>query len=784
MRAPQWRGWGARAAAALPRRGLRAVLTLELAALAVVALLAWQNGLGALDLLLSDFALRHSGRPPAEQIIIVAIDQRTLERLGRWPWQRQIHARLVERVGADAPAAIGLDIVFSEADPANPAGDTRLAQAMRAAGKVVLPVSMYVGANGAPQAELPLAELVEAAGALGHVHYEVSSDGLVRGVFLREGLGASRWNHLALAMLAVAGRPLDPARLPGLRAPERGLDGAGPADDAWRRDHWMRIAFAGPPRHFHTVSYLDVLEGRVAPGLFKGKLVLVGATASGMGDQFPTPVSGQVGAMAGVELSANLLGGILDGAELRPAAPWQNVLFNLLPVAAGLLLWRRCSPRHALLTAALLSMIAPLVALVVQMRWGLCFAPAVAIRGVFVCYMLWGWRRQETALAFLSEEYLRARQGFPLAPGPAGEPGGEDFLGRRVGLVRAAAQKIRSLHAFVHGALNNLPDAVLVTDGDGAVVLVNEAGLARLGHLGQSQPIGQCTSALLARVLPAAAEVLPDLREARRAFAVETAWDRDCDLLIKGVPRYDDAEQFAGWILTLIDIGDLRLSQRQHDEALRFISHDIRSPQASILTLIEMQRRGPVAPGQEPMLTRIESLARRSLALADDFLYLARAESGSYRLDQVDLADLLVDAADQLWVAATAKGIRVRLELPETPAQCLLEPALLTRAIANLLGNAIKFSPRDSEIVCCLSRSDTTWCIGIRDQGAGIAAADLSLLFKKFSRLRPDGGGRVEGAGLGLCFVKTVVEQHHGEVAVSSEVNQGSEFRIVLPAGE
>jgi CHASE2 domain-containing sensor protein/signal transduction histidine kinase len=765
-----------RVLAGLARRASKLVLV-EHTVLALVALLAWQNGLGSLDVMVSDFGLRHSTRTPSEQVVIVGIDQPSLERLGRWPWPRQTHAQLIDRVSAYRPAAIGLDLIFSEADAGNPLGDAQLERAIRAAGNVALPVSMYVAANATPRAELPLPGLVSAARAIGHVHFEISSDGIVRSAFLREGLGGHQWGHLALATLEAAGTPFDVAGLPGLRAPQA------EAGEGWQRDFWTRIPFAGPPRHFPMVSYVDVLEGRVAPERFQGKLLLVGATASGMGDGFSTPMSGQGSSMAGVEMTANLLDSLLQDVRLNPVAAWQNLLFNMLPVIASLLIWRHCGPRQALFAALLLCTVAPLGSLALQMRWGLVFAPVAGVGGVLACYMVWGWRRQETALNYLSNEFLRIREGFPAPLEGMKALLNEDFLGRRVSLVRAATEQLRSLNAFVRDALNNLPDTVLVIDQAGLIALANRAARIRLGKSRMDQLIGKHVAILLAECMPPAADVLPNLGEVRAAFSVETALNRECDLLIKGSPRTDKEGVFCGWILTLVDIREVRRSQYKRDEALRFISHDIRSPQASILTLIEM-RRSDALPSDslEEVFSRIESLARHSLAIADDFLFLARAESGAYRLDMIDLSDVIVEAVDHMWVAATAKGIHMRLLLPEVPANSLIEVTLLTRAVANLLGNAIKFSRSDTEIDCRLTRDGNAWCIAIQDHGVGISAEELPLLFQKFRQLRSSGGKWSEGAGLGLSFVKAVVEQHSGTVAVNSTPGMGSEFRIVLPA--
>ena len=756
-------------------------------AVLLLALLAgWAGSTGALarfDNVLSDWTLQHNGRPPDPDIVIVAIDDESLRDIGQWPWPRDVHARLLNRLAAAMPAAIGVDLLLSERAQAGASTDAALAQAIANAGNVVLPITMYVPVGGAPAPAMPLPEFAHAAAAIGHVHYELDGDGMLRSTFLREGVQTHRWDHLALAVLSVAGKePSESEDLPGLRAP--GPEEERRASLNWLRDYWVQVPFAGPPGHFRTLSYADVLTGRFRVQDIQGKIVLIGATAPGMRDAYPTPLSGAHMGMAGVEISANLVDALKNGVRLRRATALENAIFNTVPGLLALLALRRFSLRLALPAMLGMVLLIPLVTVMLHRWFGISMAPMAGMLCVALAYPVWSWSRLELAMQYLAEEFQRIRRdAFSLGPLPAMSDG--DQLDQRIESLQMAAQQFRSLHHFVRGSLNSVPDAIFVTDAQGKVTLANLAAARRYGVAQPAMLHGLSINELLARQAQSIQRDLPrlDSMHETRAFALETREDsQDDDLLVKGVPRSGPDGELLGWIVSMVDIASVREVQRRRDEALRFISHDIRAPQSSILTLIELRRDRIRSIDDVPeVLDRIEGLARQSLKLAEDFLHLAKAESGIYIFDLANLCDLVLDAADQLWVQSTAAQIRIETDLPDDPVYCPVERSLFTRAIVNLLSNAIKYSA-SSSVVHCTLRSEDGWVIlSVRDQGVGIEPHEIPQLFQRFRRLNSAGLSQADGAGLGLTFVKAVITQHKGQIDVSSQVGKGTEFRIRIP---
>jgi CHASE2 domain-containing sensor protein len=282
----------------------------------------WMAGMGVLVILLAsgatmrmdnalyDLHQRFWDYAPDGDVVIVAIDSKSLDALGRFPWSRAVHARLIDRLHAAGVRGIGLDVVTASGEAGHPENDALLAQAIHRAGNVVMPVfAEPVDLGGPLQEILPLSILVENAAGIGHVDVSRDDDGLVRSAYLKAGLGQAYWPSLALALYqrgpAVRSHPT-----PGLRDPSP--DDASPY--VWKRDDFVMLRYAGPAGSFGRLSYADVLDGSAPTALLKGRWVLIGATAEGLGDMIQTPAS----TMPGVEYQANVLESLQHGLLVTP----------------------------------------------------------------------------------------------------------------------------------------------------------------------------------------------------------------------------------------------------------------------------------------------------------------------------------------------------------------------------------------------------------------------------------------------------------------------------------
>lgn len=310
--------------------------------------LVWMAGMAAglllvasgltmrLDNLLYDTHMRHWAYVPGDNVVIVAIDPQSLTAQGNWPWPRATHAELVKKLAAAGVRGIGIDVTMAEPDARHPENDRAFAEAIGGAGNVVLPVfAEATELGGVLEEMLPPPIIASEAAAFGHVDASKDPDGVARGAYLRAGLGRPQWPSLALALYNLR-NPSPLHMLPGLHRPNETMD----SPYQWLRDDYVLLRFAGASGSFNQVSYIDVLDGRIAAGQLKGRWVLIGATAEGLGDQLQTAASVANQPMPGVEYQANILESLQDGRLITPLNLRGQLLFGAVSLALPLLLWR------------------------------------------------------------------------------------------------------------------------------------------------------------------------------------------------------------------------------------------------------------------------------------------------------------------------------------------------------------------------------------------------------------------------------------------------------------
>lgn len=672
-----------------------------------------------------------SGRPVDPGVIIVAIDDRSLAELGRWPWPRVRHTALLNVLAPMKPKAVIYDVLFTEPDPA----DAGLAKAMAAIGNVFLPVLVEPGLNGAGLNQvLPAGGLAPAAAGLGQVIIRPDLDGVVRH---RERCAAPAPRPLAEVVLGQT-RPLPRA-------------GAEPCVAEL-------IPFAGPPGAYRTVSYGSVLRGEVPAEFFTGKRVLVGATALGMTDHFQSPMGG---GMSGVELQANILDALSAGVTRAEAGTTWKLALAILPLWVLMAGFLTLKPAQNLTLAAGLGVMTLAVSVSLFGLFQVWLSPVTTIAILLLVFPLWGWRRLAMASDYLKAEFERLGGWLdaPVANGPVA-----DVVEGQARALSGAISRMDALRRFADDILASLPDATLVTDADGIVIQANGPGEALLG----SDLVGARLLDLLARLEP--------IGEAGLTGTHPLALRDGRTLLLMTASLRGEGGVRAGEVISLADATQLMATARQREQALQLLTHDMRSPQTSILALLQQ------SPGLEPTVVgRIAANARRTLALADGFVQFARAEASILNREPVDLSDVVTEMTDELWPQAQQKKIEFVQQGCEEPCFAMGDRSLLSRAFANLFQNAVKYSPAGEEIVVALVREDGRVRVSVTDRGPGLTADEMESVFEPFKRFaRPQAGGD-PGAGLGLAFVRSVVTRHGGQVTCDSAPGEGARFVVDLP---
>ena len=225
-------------------------------------------------------------------------------------------------------------------------------------------------------------------------------------------------------------------------------------------------------------------------------------------------------------------------------------------------------------------------------------------------------------------------------------------------------------------------------------------------------------------------------------------------------------------------------ARRSEERMRRFVgdaSHELRTPLTTIRGFSELYRQGAMTD-TATLMNRIEGEASRMGLLVEDLLMLARLDE-QRPLDNKTV-DLLAVVADSIQAArAIAPGRSVTLAMtggPGTP-EVVGDQARLRQVVANLVGNAVKHTPPDAEIVIRLGTTEDTVVIEVSDTGQGLSEEDAARIFERFYRADTSRTRETGGAGLGLSIVSALVEAHHGTVSVTSAPGEGATFRVELP---
>jgi CHASE2 domain-containing sensor protein len=441
----------------------------------IASVLAYSGLLVRFDNLHYDLGRYLTFKPAPADIVIVAIDEASLKNIGRWPWSRNVHADLVGKLKQEQARVIGLDIIFSEPELSNAKADLALAQAIEKAGNVVLPVLFEEPYKGSPiKQSLPLESFALHAAALGRVHVPLDADGIARGIYLWEGLGTASLQHFSQAVLQAAKElpsnvNLFPTNVSPTKTSPTNSDSLISLDE-------RRVKFLGPPGHFRRISYINVLTGEFPAHFFKDRIVLVGATAVGMGDVLPTPVSAQMQPMPGVEFYANAIAAMRDSALIINAPIWLTCLVSVLLALVPLLFLPKFSPLKSLLSIVVYYFLVMVMAIAMPFLFNIWLPPASALIAILLAYPTWSWRKLESAQVYLDNALKNLHDDLALLGVDKRElayASDKDSMRSRISNVRLASKHLRDLHGVRRDTLSFISHDLRAPLG-AAIMLLNE----------------------------------------------------------------------------------------------------------------------------------------------------------------------------------------------------------------------------------------------------------------------------------------------------------------------
>jgi len=717
------------------------------------------------DKTMDNLFLQRGPVQPAQEIIIVGVDEESLAALGAWPFPRRFHAELLARL--NKAKVIGFDFLFSEA--------TDQDQLMEAALQTSPPVVLASARSYQHQVLNPTPILANSS-STGHIEIILGRDGVVRRAktFINE-------KQLPLPAFALSM-----------------LQGAGLKTDLTASDKSILINYYGPENTFLYLSYVDVLRGDIPADFFKDRFILVGAQALGIGDSHITPFS-KNRPTPGVEIQATIFNNILDNSHFRQLTlfswmsigtivllcifvwPWMNEKSNLIINLTFVLLFTFIS--YSLFRLHIFLNPVPLIIFLT-----LTFLAHLAIERIWTAReLLHELKRLDRQLATqLQQVYTNIpTQFFNLETVPS-----KSGIRQHISQLHASVNVMGLQHHFIENLLREeLPPLILWDKTSGLVIIANT-----MFHTFWNRHFsGQ-------GALPDLSHFL-HLIEENHAQGEQTQFDFDTlleggqaspvdiGMTLLGRTRYYRVNmnpvevaniEFNGVLAVVTDVTEIKELERLKDEIVSIVSHELKLPLTAILGYGEILTDS-LQNSEKEYAKEICSQAMRLNRLIEDFLDITRLEHGSRQLKRfpMTLVKLVREATKAVSISAEKKAITIKQETPYQTTPLVGDFNLLLQALINLLDNAIKFSPENTQVTTSLVEETEQFIICVSDQGPGIPADSQEEIFNKFNRGQKT--PEQDGFGLGLNFVKQVVEKHGGSISLISRTESGAKFCITLP---
>ncbi|HEU0173051.1 MAG TPA: response regulator [Blastocatellia bacterium] len=389
--------------------------------------------------------------------------------------------------------------------------------------------------------------------------------------------------------------------------------------------------------------------------------------------------------------------------------------------------------------------------------------------------------------------------------------------------LRKAEEQVREREAWLKTVMSSIGDAVITTDLEGRVTLINPVAQEMVGWTeaeAGGRPLAEVFRIINEQTRqPSENPITGVLQEVPSAglanYTLLVARDgRETPVDGSAAPIKDERGIFIGVVLIFRDITgrkrmekareqSLRYEQearreaeiarrraeeasRSKDEFLAMVSHELRTPLNHIIGWITMLRGGNLQSDKaKKAFDTIERNVRTQARLIDDLLDVSRIIAGKLLIEprQIEIAKVVEAAAESIGPAAAGKGVNfIKTVVPEAGVVSG-DPDRLQQAIGNLLSNAFKFTPKGGHVELRLTRVNSQIKIAVSDDGQGISPDFLPHVFDRFRQQDATTGRQHGGLGLGLAIVRHLVELHGGSVsAESAGEGRGATFTITLPA--
>lgn len=698
---------------------------LTLAALIIVGLGVKVDVFRPLGNIIYDSVQRIRVQEPNHKIIIVAIDDRSLSELGGWPLSRHLYAQFLKNLAdsGNIPKAIGFDVLMI--DPRTE--DQELGQQM-ARLRVILPVELRLKEGGGSPINLPPLDLAKSASVLAHVNVSFDDDGVIRGSRLLD----SGVPHFSLAMSGMG------ARVNSLTA------------------NYVRFSLIAPDAGFPTISFSDALQENYPLSIFKDAYVVIGATAPSLGDHYPSIYAGkQKSGTPGLVFQASLLNDLLQKKIITSATLNISLIaygISLCVILLGILL---LTPSTELILTLMVVFAGSLLSAALLLENNYWLDPSPLIAAVLLIKPIWAWRRMTMIVHFMQKRAQDIRSYEVTAIVGGGRLMIQDAVLQYSNILDRAIQMAKNRLEHFEKIINDLPEAIFILNEEGQLLLANEKFQSLfftrkyderlsidtlLGYLGYS----------LKHI-----EALLEMPLGHKYLKIKA--DEACfkEYMVHRVQlEFEAGGNFS--LIMFVEVTALLQFQMHRDRTLQLLSHDMRTPVASILTLCRK-----LLIGQDPLgevghsVKQITSHSKRLLTMMDDFILSIKADESEYSLTDVLFDSLLDQAIYEVKDLADERQMNIKVESDYLDAFVQVQSRLMERVLINLFVNAIRYGKLGSEILIRVSKNILSEKHMLQCQVINAIGVD-----EKLNQIEVEN----KGFGLGLNFIDQVIARHHGSI--------------------
>jgi PAS domain S-box-containing protein len=269
---------------------------------------------------------------------------------------------------------------------------------------------------------------------------------------------------------------------------------------------------------------------------------------------------------------------------------------------------------------------------------------------------------------------------------------------------------------------------------------------------------------------------------------IKTKSGQEVDVLFSATSFWSDG-QFTGSLGIFMEATEIKKAEIQRQNIISMFTHDLKAPVAiagAYLFRVIDGKEGDLTDRQMQYLTAAKKEILRLDSYIHGFLDAVRFQMGQIPLYFMpcSVEKIVYELVERFRLKADQKNILITINLPKIlPPSVLIDKQQFERAVSNLLDNAIKYSPEESEVVIRVVEKRDSILFEIRDQGYGISQEDLPHIFEYFYRCK-DRAGQVTGAGLGLAIVRGIIESHGGKIWAKSVLGKGTSFFFTIPKTE